>query len=148
MDWASDLDSQRSTSGYVFFLFGGTMSWMSKRKPKVFFPTKEENYVYKHASLMRSFSYKGSMKLMVLIEILLELDVIVRVPFLAKNPIYHAHIKHVDVQYHIMWETIHNGNVLLEKIDTLDNVTNSLTKLMTMDKLSWCRKTKCLDTYT
>eukprot|EP00253_Pinus_taeda_P020452 PITA_20452 len=30
-DWAGDLDQRRSTSGYVFNLFGGTISWMSKR---------------------------------------------------------------------------------------------------------------------
>ena len=28
--WARDLDQRRSTSGYVFSLFGGEVSWMSK----------------------------------------------------------------------------------------------------------------------
>eukprot|EP00253_Pinus_taeda_P007871 PITA_07871 len=30
-DWAGDLDQRRSTSGYVFNLFGGVFSWMSKK---------------------------------------------------------------------------------------------------------------------
>ena len=30
-NWAGDLDQRRSTSGYVFSLFGGAGSWMSKR---------------------------------------------------------------------------------------------------------------------
>jgi hypothetical protein len=30
-DWAEDLDRKRSTSGYVFNLFGGAISWMSER---------------------------------------------------------------------------------------------------------------------
>ena len=30
-NWAIDLDQRRSTSGYVFSLFGGAVSWMSKR---------------------------------------------------------------------------------------------------------------------
>jgi hypothetical protein len=30
-DWAGDLDRRRSTSGYVFNLFGGAISWMSKK---------------------------------------------------------------------------------------------------------------------
>jgi hypothetical protein len=29
--WAGDLDRRRSTSGYVFNLFGGAISWMRKR---------------------------------------------------------------------------------------------------------------------
>jgi hypothetical protein len=34
-DWAGDLDRRRSTSGYVFNLFGGAISWMSKRQAVV-----------------------------------------------------------------------------------------------------------------
>jgi hypothetical protein len=30
-DWVGDLDRRRSTSEYVFNLFGGAISWMSKR---------------------------------------------------------------------------------------------------------------------
>jgi hypothetical protein len=30
-DWAGDLDRRRSTSGYVFNLFGGAINWISKR---------------------------------------------------------------------------------------------------------------------
>jgi hypothetical protein len=32
VDWARDLDYRRSTSGYVFNLFGGAISWMRKRQ--------------------------------------------------------------------------------------------------------------------
>jgi hypothetical protein len=31
-DWAGDIDHRRSTSGYVFNLFGGAISWMRKRQ--------------------------------------------------------------------------------------------------------------------
>jgi hypothetical protein len=34
-DWDGDLDRRRSTSGYVFILFGGAISWMSKRQDVV-----------------------------------------------------------------------------------------------------------------
>ena len=30
-DWAGDVDRRRSNSAYVFTLFGGAISWMSKR---------------------------------------------------------------------------------------------------------------------
>lgn len=29
-DWASDIDSRKSTSVYVFMMFGGAISWMRK----------------------------------------------------------------------------------------------------------------------
>ncbi len=31
-DWAGDLDHKISTSGYVFNLFGGAVSWISKKQ--------------------------------------------------------------------------------------------------------------------
>ena len=39
--WAGDLDQRRSTSGYVFSLFGGGVSWMSKRQSIVALSTTE-----------------------------------------------------------------------------------------------------------
>ena len=32
VDWVGDLDQRRSTSGYVFSLFGGAISWMRKNR--------------------------------------------------------------------------------------------------------------------
>ena len=41
LDWAGDLDQRRSTSGYVFNLFGGAVSWMSKKQSVVALSTTE-----------------------------------------------------------------------------------------------------------
>ena len=48
--------------------------------------------------------------------------------FLEKNPAYHAKIKHTDVQYHFMRDMDEDKKVLLEKVDTLKNFLDSLTK--------------------
>eukprot|EP00253_Pinus_taeda_P003076 PITA_03076 len=44
-DWAGDLDQRRSTSGYVFNLFGGAVSWMSKKQYVVALSTTEVEYM-------------------------------------------------------------------------------------------------------
>ncbi len=44
-DWASDVDSRRSTSAYVFTLFGGAINWMSKRQVVVALSTIEAKYM-------------------------------------------------------------------------------------------------------
>jgi hypothetical protein len=41
-DWARDMDHRRSTSGYVFNLFGGAIIWMSKRQAVVALSTTED----------------------------------------------------------------------------------------------------------
>ena len=44
-DWDGDLDNRRSTSGYVFNLFGGQISWMSKIQVVVALSTTEVEYM-------------------------------------------------------------------------------------------------------
>jgi hypothetical protein len=60
--------------------------------------------------------------------------------FLAKNPTYHSKTKHIDVQYHFMRDMVERNKVLLEKVDTLENITDSLTKSVSVVKFSWCRE--------
>jgi hypothetical protein len=43
--WDGDLDRRISTSGYVFNLFGGAISWMSKRRVVVALSTTEVEYM-------------------------------------------------------------------------------------------------------
>eukprot|EP00253_Pinus_taeda_P020124 PITA_20124 len=44
-DWVGDLDQRRSTSGYVFKIFGGANSWMSKKQSVVALSTTEAEYM-------------------------------------------------------------------------------------------------------
>ena len=44
-DWVGDLDQRRSTSGYVFSLFGGAVNWMIKRHCAVLLSTTEVEYM-------------------------------------------------------------------------------------------------------
>jgi len=44
-DFASDVDSQRSTTGYVFTLGSGAMSWVSTLQKIVALSTTEAEYV-------------------------------------------------------------------------------------------------------
>jgi hypothetical protein len=45
VEWDGDLDRRRSTSGYVFNLFGGEISCMRKRQDVVALSTKEDEYM-------------------------------------------------------------------------------------------------------
>ena len=44
-DWASCLDDRHSTSGNVFIIAGGAVSWLSKRQATVSLSTAEAEYI-------------------------------------------------------------------------------------------------------
>jgi phosphoribosyl-AMP cyclohydrolase len=142
VDWAGDVDCIRSTSGYVFNLFGGAINWMRKRQVAVALSTTEAEYMATtHASkevvwLQRLCSGIG----LVQKEVRLDCDSQSAI-FLAKNPAYHLKTKHIDVQYHFVRDMVEEKKVLLKKVDTLKNVADLLTKSVSIEKFSWCRVT-------
>ena len=48
--------------------------------------------------------------------------------------------KHIYVQYHFVRDMVESEKVLLEMVDTLDNVVDSLEKYVSTKKFSWCRE--------
>lgn len=60
--------------------------------------------------------------------------------FLAKNQTYYVRIKRIDVKYHYMREVIENNVVLLKMIDTRDNPSDMLTKVISGIKFQYCSK--------
>ena len=44
-DWAGQIDDRRSTSGYVFFVAGGPVSWQAKTQKSVALSTAEAEYM-------------------------------------------------------------------------------------------------------
>ena len=89
-DWARDLDQRRSTDGYVFSIFGGAVSWMSKRQSIVALSTTEAEYIAAtHARkelvwLQRLCSSMGLVQQAIRIDCDSQSAI-----FLANNPTYH-----------------------------------------------------------
>lgn len=62
-DFAGDLDTRKSTSGYIFMLNGGPISWSSQKQPFVALSTTEAEFVAgceaaKNLLWLRQFSKK------------------------------------------------------------------------------------------
>jgi hypothetical protein len=91
----------------VFNLFGGAISWMSKRQAVVALSTTKSEYMAAtHASkeavwLQRLCSSIGLVQEAVRIECDNQSAI-----FLAKNPTYHSKTKKIDVQYHFVRDMI------------------------------------------
>ena len=144
-DWDGDMDHRISTCGYVFNLFGGVISQMSKKQAVVALSTTKVEYmVATHASkevvwLQRLCSEIGFKQQAMRIDCDSQSAI-----FLAKNITYHFKTKHIDVHYHFVRDMVESKKVLLEKVDTLKYVAYSLTKSVNTEKFSWCRPAMCI----
>ena len=49
---------------------------------------------------------------------------------LAKNAMFHAHTKHIDVRYHLMREVREDGLITLIKVNTSQSPAVALTKCL------------------
>jgi hypothetical protein len=99
-DWGGDLEDRRSTTGFVFMIGGGAISWSSKRQPTITLSTTEAKYMVNTQAtkktiwitkLMMDLRYMEEKKAMVI-----RCDNQGAIS-LTKNPTHHAQTKHIDV---------------------------------------------------
>jgi phosphoribosyl-AMP cyclohydrolase len=134
------MDHRRSTSGYVFNLFGGAISWMSKRQAVVALSTTKTEYMATTHAIKEAIWLQRLCSGIGLVQKVVRIDCDSQSAiFLAKNPTHHSKIKHIDIQYHFVRDMVEENKVSLMKVDTLKNTVDSLTKSVSTEKFSWCR---------
>ena len=135
-DWAGDLDTRRSTTGYVVYAAGGPIAWQSKLQATVAVSTMEAEYMSAFGAIQELIWLKG-----VLRELDIHLDDPIQLKMdaksaiaLAKNPTHHKRSKHIDIKYHWLREhTYEHGTIQLEHCVTEDMVADLLTKALAAD---------------
>jgi len=139
-DFASDLDTRRSTTGYVFIMNGGAVSWSSKRQTTVAVSTTEAEYMaaahaIKEALWIRKLlqDFKLDIKC---IPMKMDNQSAIKV---MKNPVLSLRSKHIDVIYNFARERVARGEVKLEYISTHEMIADALTKPVPRNKLEFCR---------
>jgi hypothetical protein len=118
-DYAGDYDTRRSTTGYVFSLGSGAVSWCSKRQPTVSLLTTEAEY---RATAMAAQESTW------LTRLLQDLRQPVKQVLhycdnrsaicLVENPVFHARTKHIKVHYHFIREKFLQGEINMKLTPT------------------------------
>ncbi|KAH9794569.1 Integrase catalytic domain-containing protein [Citrus sinensis] len=140
-NFAGDLDKRRSTTGYVFTLGGGPVSWRSILQSTIALSTMEAEYMAATEAVKEAIWLKGLLgDLGVIQENIAVFCDNQSAIFLVKNQTHHARTKHIYVKYHYVREIIESGVVLLKKIDTKDNLSDMLTKVVSGVKFQHCLK--------
>jgi hypothetical protein len=135
-DWAGDLDSRRSTTGYVVYAAGGPIAWQSKLQTTVAVSTMEAEYMAAFGAIQELIWLKGVLNeigISMVDPITLHMDAKSAIA-LAKNPMYHKRSKHIDIKYHWLREhTYEDGTIHLEHCITEDMVADIMTKALAFD---------------
>ena len=129
-DWAGDLDDCKSTSGYLFKISGGAVSWRSKKQSSVALSTAEAEYIAlastaQEAVWLRQLTTElgnGSAEATTIFE-----DNQAAIS-MSKNPQFHGRAKHISIKYHFVHEQVSDGTVRLKYCRTQDMVADILTK--------------------
>ena len=138
-DYAGDLDKRRSTTGYVFTMAGGPVSWRSTLESTVALSTTEAEYMAITEAFKEAIWFRGLIRDLGIVQENVEIFCDSQSAIcLAKNQVHHSRTKHIDVRYHFVREIVDEGNILLQKIGTADNPADMLTKVVTGIKFQHC----------
>ena len=137
-DWANERSDRSSTSGYVFKLAGGAISWSSKKQTSIALSSTEAEYIAgAHATKEAVW----------LRRLLTELGLDTNDPTtlqmdnqsamkIAKNPQFHDRTKHIEVRYHYLRRKVEDEEIELEYVPTGEQIADIMTKGLAGEKHS------------
>ena len=132
-NWRNDVDTQKSTTSYVFYARRGAISWYLKRQPIIALSMMEAEYIALCASVQEALW---------LCSLLEEVNYplfSLKVPTmifednqsciaLVRNPIQHARTKHIDIKYHFIRDHTDKGEIDIIYCSTKEMVADILMK--------------------
>ena len=129
-DYAGDVEDRKSTSGYVFLLNFGAVSWCSKKQPIVTLSTTEAEFVAAAMCTCQAIWIKRILK-----ELRYNDEYCTRIWCdnsstikLSKNPVMHGRSKHIDVRYHFLRNLTKEGLIDLVHCGSRDQLADIMTK--------------------
>ncbi|KAJ8503716.1 hypothetical protein OPV22_004602 [Ensete ventricosum] len=135
-DWAGDLDDRKSTSGNIFSLGSGAISWSSKKQATTALSTSEAEYVAATSAACQAIWLRR------LLEDLHQKQIDATEIFcdnkstiaLAKNPTFHGRTKHIEIRYHFIRDLVADGAITMKYCGTDEQVADILTKSLPVKK--------------
>ena len=140
-DMAGDVDSRKSTSGYLMIFAGGAVSWQSRLQKCVALSTTEAEYIAATEASKELLWIKKFLQELGLTQerYILHCDSQSAI-HLSKNSSFHSKSKHIDVRYHWIRDVLEEKKMHIEKIHTNENGSDMMTKSLSREKLEVCKQ--------
>ncbi|BAH92510.1 Os04g0196500 [Oryza sativa Japonica Group] len=129
-DLAGDPDERKSTSGQIFFINGGPVTWQSSKQKVVALSSCEAEYIAAAAATCQGVWLARLLAEVLGDEItapLLKVDNQSTIS-LIKNPVHHDRSKHIDVKYHYIRECAEKKLIEMMFVGTAEQLGDIFTK--------------------
>ena len=132
VDWVGCTNTRRGTFGYCIFMGANCISWSSKQQPTVSRSSAEAEYRSLASSaaeitwltfLLRNIDIQLHEPPQLLCDNLSALHMIV-------NLVFHARSKHIELDYHFVWEKVASGVLITRFLPSSLQVADIFTKAL------------------
>ena len=149
-DWAGDIETRRSTSGYVFQIGNSTISWCSRKQSSVAKSSAEAEYIALSFAtqeaiwlrrLLFDFGYGTESSTTIFEDNQGAIQ-------LTRNPKFHNRTKHIDICYHFVREKVASKEICVAYCPTQDMLADIMTKGLTRVTFEKFRDDLCSLTFS
>ena len=131
-DWAGDVETRKSYSGYLFQIDNATISWRTKKQTVIALSSTEAKYVSLCSATQETIWLRNLLE---------SIGFKIHIPTtiyeanqgaraLLKNPRRHPRTKHIDIKYHYVREATEKEDIELEYCPTDIMFADILTKAL------------------
>lgn len=136
-DWAGDVESRKSTTGYCTFVGGNLVTWKSKKQSVVARSSAEAEYRAMASTTCELIWLKALIK---------DLGFETKVPMklfcdnqaaicIAENPVFHERTKHIEMDCHFIREKIQNKIISTPYVPSEEQLADVFTKPSTKQQI-------------
>ena len=131
-DWAGDVDTRRSTSGYTYHIGRSLVSWSSRKQATVAKSSTEAEYVALSFAtqeaiwlrrLMSSIGCSAASPTVIFEDNQGAIE-------LSRNPKHHNRTKHIDTSFHFTRERVISQEVSVQYCPTSEMIADTMTKAL------------------
>lgn len=136
-DWAGAVDDRKSTSGFIFALGSGAISWNSKKQSTTALSSSEAEYIAASAAACQAIWMRRLLKDLGQAQahatpIYCDNKATIA---MTKNPVCHGRTKHIQLRHHFIREAVTEEQIVLKHCSTSEQVADGFTKALSYPKL-------------
>ncbi|KAL1207759.1 Retrovirus-related Pol polyprotein from transposon RE2 [Cardamine amara subsp. amara] len=125
-----DPDDGRSTTGHIFYLGDGPISWCSQKQDVVALSSCEAEFMAGTEATKQAIWLRDLLSEITGTEVK---KVLIRIDnksaiALTKNPVFHGRSKHIQRRYHFIRECVENEEIEVEHVPGVEKKADNLTK--------------------